>query len=187
VVVPLVVTGVTVAVLATGGDRGFRGIPEGGPSPGTGAFLGPGAPEVGQPAPDFQLPRLDGRGTIRLSELRGRPVVVNFWASWCNPCRQEFPLLRAARAKHRRAGLEVIGISYRDIPSDARAFARSENATWPLARDPGGAVAAGYGVRAIPQTFFIRRDGIVAARVFGLTSARDLEDTLAEILPRRAR
>lgn len=186
-VVPLVVTGVTVAVLATGGDRGFRGIPEGGPSPGTGAFLGPGAPEVGQPAPDFQLPRLDGRGTIRLSELRGRPVVVNFWASWCNPCRQEFPLLRAARAKHRRAGLEVIGISYRDIPSDARAFARSENATWPLARDPGGAVAAGYGVRAIPQTFFVGRDGIVAARVFGLTSARDLDDTLAEILPRRAR
>lgn len=145
----------------------------------------PGPAEVGEAAPDFTLPSLDGTGPISLADYRGRPMLVNFWASWCSPCRKEFPLLEAARAKYAKRGLEVIGVSYRDIPADGRAFARTRDATWPLARDPGGDLAAAYGVRAIPQTFFIAPDGTITSRVFGITSADDLDAEIEAILPKR--
>jgi cytochrome c biogenesis protein CcmG, thiol:disulfide interchange protein DsbE len=178
-VIVVLVAIVTVVLIAGNGDSSSTERAR----PGA-AVLGPGAPDVGEVAPDFTAPALDG-GEVRLSDYRGRPVVVNFWASWCNPCRKEFPLLAAARAKHRDDGLEVIGVSYRDIPSDARAFARSRDARWLLARDDRGVIAGGYGVRAIPQTFFIDREGKVAARVFGITSVDDLESTLKPILRNR--
>lgn len=147
------------------------------------AAVAPGGPRVGEAAPDFALASLDGDRTVRLSDYRGRPVVVNFWASWCNPCREEFPLLAAARREHRDERVEILGISYRDIPADARRFARSEHARWPLARDDRGVVADAYGVRAIPQSFFVDARGILRARVFGITSADDLEAALRTILP----
>jgi cytochrome c biogenesis protein CcmG/thiol:disulfide interchange protein DsbE len=141
----------------------------------------PDVAEAGDSAPDFALPTLDG-ATIRLSDLRGRPVVVNFWASWCNPCRDEFPLLAAALDEHADADLAVVGITYRDIESDSRAFVDEFGATWPQAVDEDNSVARAYGVRAIPQTFFIGRDGNIAARIFGFSSAGALEEPLAEIL-----
>ncbi len=140
-----------------------------------------GPATVDGPAPAFALPGLDG-GCIDLSDFRGRPVVVNFWASWCNPCRREFPLLRDALERHEDADLAVIGISYRDIADDARGFADEFGATWPLALDDDADAARAYGVRAIPQTFFIGRDGTVARRVFGLTTERALERHLDAIL-----
>ena len=140
---------------------------------------GPAA--VDEPAPTFALPGLDG-GCVDLSGFRGRPVVVNFWASWCNPCRREFPLLRDALERHRDADLAVIGIVYRDIAGDARGFADQFGATWPLALDDESDAAGAYVVRAIPQTFFIGRDGTVVRRVFGLTTVRGLERHLDAIL-----
>ena len=139
---------------------------------------GPAA--VDSAAPDFRLPGLDG-GCVDLSAFHGRPVVVNFWASWCNPCRREFPLLRAALEDHADADIEIIGIVYRDIADDARAFASGVGATWPLALDDDSAAATAYGVRAIPQTFFIRRDGTIARHVFGLTTRKELERHLRSI------
>ncbi len=135
---------------------------------------------MGAAAPDFVLPGLSG-GDVALADFAGKPVVVNFWASWCHPCRKEFPLLKAARAKHARDGLEVIGVSYRDIASDGRAFVADQGADWAFARDPDGKLAAAYGVRAVPQTFFVDADGTIVSRVFGITSAagpgvRDPED-----------
>jgi peroxiredoxin len=142
-----------------------------------------GVAEVGDAAPDFELPALDGDGTVRLSDFRGRPVVLNFWASWCNPCREEFPLLREARRRHRDDDLEVIGVTYEDIPSDSRRFARSMRATWPNGIDERGTVGKqAYGVRALPQTFFIDRDGKIVDRVFGITTEEALEEPLRTLL-----
>ena len=146
-----------------------------------GSVTGAGG-EVGSPAPDFQLPALDGRGDVRLADYRGRPVIVNFWASWCNPCREEFPLLKQALREHRDQRLAVIGVTYQDIPSDSRAFVKQRSAGWPQGVDDGGAVANAFGVRAIPQSFFVRADGTVAARVFGFTSEAALAGPLEELL-----
>jgi cytochrome c biogenesis protein CcmG, thiol:disulfide interchange protein DsbE len=147
-----------------------------------GAVAATGGAEVGSPAPDFVLPALDGNREVRLADFRGRPVIVNFWASWCNPCRQEFPLLEQALREHRTQRLAVIGVTYQDIPSDSRAFVKQRSAGWPQGVDGGGAVANAFGVRAIPQSFFVRADGTIAARVFGFTSESALARPLAELL-----
>lgn len=143
-----------------------------------------GVAEVGSLAPDFALPALDGGGQVRLAEFRGRPVIVNFWASWCNPCRDEFPLLKNALRDHRVDTLAVIGITFQDIPGDSRDFVKKIAATWPQGVDDGGDVAKAFGVRAIPQTFFIAPDGTIVARVFGITSQDKLEEPLRNLLAR---
>lgn len=140
-----------------------------------------GPATVDEAAPTFRLPGIDG-GCIDLTRFRGRPVVINFWASWCNPCRREFPLLRDALDRHASNDLVVIGIVYRDIAGDARGFADEFGATWSLALDDGSDAAGAYGVRAIPQTFFVDREGTIVRRVFGLTSSKDLERHLDAIL-----
>jgi len=140
------------------------------------------APASGDVAPAFALPGLDG-GCVRLDDLRGRPVIINFWASWCSPCRDEFPLLRAAYEDHAESdGLEVIGITYRDIPFDSRRFAEEEGADWALAIDDDQRAAQTYRVTAIPQTLFVRRDGTISARIYGPFSTRELDAALREIL-----
>jgi cytochrome c biogenesis protein CcmG/thiol:disulfide interchange protein DsbE len=123
-----------------------------------------GGPQVGDRAPDFTATTLDGR-SVRLSDYAGQPVILNFWASWCNPCRQEFPLFRRQLARH---GSEyvMLGVDSRDIPSDARRFVRQQHADWPMVDDSSTAVAKAYGVPQVPQTFFIKRDGTVAVRYF---------------------
>jgi DsbE subfamily thiol:disulfide oxidoreductase len=151
------------------------------PRVGTGAATR-GIADVGDEAPSFTLPTLKG-GALTLSELRGRPVVVNFWASWCHPCREEFPLLADALAEHKRDDLAVVGVTYQDIESDARRFVEEMDAAWPQAVDDGGSVARSYGVRAIPLTFFVDADGRVADRVIGFSTEEALDRSLATILP----
>jgi cytochrome c biogenesis protein CcmG, thiol:disulfide interchange protein DsbE len=169
------VAGVLVAVLGDGSESGGTMRP--------GSISGAEG-EVGSPAPDFQLPALEGGGDVRLADYRGRPVIVNFWASWCNPCRQEFPLLKQALREHRTRRLAVIGVTYQDIPSDSRAFVKQRSAGWPHGVDDGGAVVNTFGLPAIPQSFFVRADGTIAARVFGFTSESALAGPLAELLGR---
>lgn len=141
-----------------------------------------GVAEVGDRAPDFELPALDGNGTVRLSEFRGRPVILNFWASWCNPCREEFPLLKQALREHADE-LAVVGVTYKDIPSDSRSFARQMKADWPNGEDERGTVGTKeYGVRALPQTFFIDADGKIVDRVFGITTEAALKAPLDKLL-----
>jgi cytochrome c biogenesis protein CcmG, thiol:disulfide interchange protein DsbE len=139
-----------------------------------------------QRAPDFRLTGLDG-GTVDLTAYRGRPVVVNFWASWCRPCVQEFPLLAAARARHRADGLEVIGVlATSDARDQARAFVRGHGGRWPVGVDrgggPAGETAIAYGVAGLPETYFVRRDGSLAVRQLGELSERSLRENLAHIL-----
>jgi cytochrome c biogenesis protein CcmG, thiol:disulfide interchange protein DsbE len=147
-----------------------------------GGVVDAGGAEVGSPAPDFVLPALDGDGEVRLSDFRGRPVIVNFWASWCNPCRDEFPLLEEALRDHRADKLAVIGVTYRDIPADSRDFVEEMKATWPQAVDDDRVVADAFGVRSIPITFFVRADGTIAARQFGFTSEAALADPIGKLL-----
>jgi cytochrome c biogenesis protein CcmG, thiol:disulfide interchange protein DsbE len=139
----------------------------------------PGAVRIGDAAPDFELATLDG-GTVRLSELRGTPVVLNLWASYCNPCREEFPLLREAdRAAD--GDYVVLGVDTEDIRGDALAFAKDERATWVNAFDPDGVVKETYGARGLPYTYFIDADGTVQGLVISELGADDLDTQLAKI------
>ncbi len=136
---------------------------------------------VGEPAPNFALTDLNGN-LVQLSSLRGRPVIVHFWASWCGPCVDEFPLLLNASAAHRQSDLAIVGVVYDDSSAAAAAFMTRMGATWPATMDPGGGVATRYGIIGPPDTFFVDRSGVIIGRQIGQLSATDIEHGLAQIL-----
>ena len=137
--------------------------------------------QLDEPAPDFELATLGGK-TVKLSDYRGKPVVLNFWASWCTPCRKEFPLLRKTLAAH-HGDFVLVGVNTNDpVESDGRSFAEQEKVPWPNGFDPGAVVARGYGVDPLPQTFFIDRDGKIRSRVFQELDAETFHTQLAKIL-----
>ena len=106
--------------------------------------------------------------------------MLNFWASWCAECKAEFPLLAKVTREH--PGVTVVGITYNDLAFDARRFAHDHHATWLLAKGgDGDPVGRAYGIRAIPQTFFIDRVGVIRARAFGLPSRAALEHVVDRI------
>ena len=141
-----------------------------------------GAPGPGVVAPGFDVARLRGDGRVRLGDYAGRPVVLTFWASWCISCRSEFPRLRDLVRAHRGDDLAVVGITYRDIASDSRAFAKDHRANFTLAKGgEGDPVAREYGIRAIPQLYFIDRSGVIRERMFGAPSTARMEAAVAEI------
>jgi len=135
----------------------------------------------GRPAPAQRLAGLDGH-QVELAALRGRPVVVNFWATWCEPCVREFPLLRRAAADHRAERLAVVGVLTNDRPDAARGFVRRHGGTWPVGMDQAGRTAAVWGAVGLPHTFFVRPDGTLASQQLGELSPASLERQLAAIL-----
>jgi cytochrome c biogenesis protein CcmG/thiol:disulfide interchange protein DsbE len=137
--------------------------------------------EPGTPAPPLRLQGLDGR-PVDLAALRGRPVVVNFWATWCEPCVREFPLLARAATAHRADRLAVVGVLTGDRPSEARSFVRRHGATWPVGIDPDGATAAAWRAVGLPHTFFVRPDGTLASHHFSELTQPALDRQLAQIL-----
>lgn len=92
-------------------------------------------------------------------------------------------MVESAEAKYVKQGLRIVGVSFRDIPADARSFVADQGADWTFARDPDGKLAAAYGVRAVPQTFFIDGDGTIVSHLYGITSAEDLDAEIRKILP----
>ena len=139
-------------------------------------------PIVGRPAPAFDLETLDG-GRLSLADLRGSPVVVNFWASWCIPCREEAPLLTAAAEEYEAQGLRVVGIVYQDSPESARDFMGRYGQTYPGLLDPDGRTAIDYGVFGIPETFFVDRTGVVRSRQVGPVTEEGLRKEIEAVLP----
>ncbi len=126
------------------------------------------APQKGFLAPDFSLSDPKGR-VYTLSQLRGRPVVVNLWATWCPPCRAEMPEIQAQYEKYEPQGLVVLGVNAtnQDAPLDVVPFVNQYGLTFPILLDETGVVGRKYELRSLPSTFFINRDGTIADVVIG--------------------
>ena len=126
------------------------------------------------PAPNFDLELLDESGQLRLSSLRGHVVVLNFWASWCTPCKEEAPVLQAGWEKWRDRGVRFVGIDAQDLRTDARRFLDRYDVTYPSVYDGKGWTRGRFGITGFPETFFVDRQGrLVGERVQGpLTSER---------------
>ena len=132
-------------------------------------------------APGFTLPNLDGEGETSLASLRGQVVILNFWASWCDPCKDEAPVLEDYwRNEAKPAGVAMIGIDTQDITDDARAFAATYGLTYPLVHDDGSEVSRAYGVSAFPETFVLDAQGRAVAWFPGVVTAQGLRDAVAK-------
>ena len=119
-------------------------------------------------APAFTLDRLDREGQLSVADLKGKAVVVNFWASWCVPCRDEAPVLQTTYERYRDQGLVVLGVDVNDFRQDARRFMKRYGLTYPVVYDGKGSTVGKWGVRGFPETFFVDRTGkLVGERIEG--------------------
>ena len=145
------------------------------------------SPLIGRPAPDVTLPELEGAGELSLTEMRGSVVVVNFWASWCVPCRNEQPVLVAANDAYRDSGVVFVGISFQDQTSAAVAFLDElgRGTGYGYVTDPGSRAAVEFGVYGVPETYFIDRTGTIVAKITGETDSALLAEVLDAILAGR--
>lgn len=123
------------------------------------------------PVPAVTLPAFDGP-PVSLAGLRGHPVVVNFWASWCIPCRDEAPFLEDVWRRFRSQGLIVLGVDTEDLQAPARAFIKQYDVTYPTVRDPDGSVGRLFGTTGVPETFFISSDGRILGKFPGVQVSR---------------
>jgi len=135
----------------------------------------------GQPVPEIAGTTLDG-GAIALSQYRGHPVVVNFWASWCVPCQQEMPLLAQKAKAHAASGLVIVGVLSDDSITSGQAFEKQFGATWPTVFDPNGTIKAAYRVLGRPQSYFVDKDGILRSIQIGYLTDADFERQFAMIV-----
>ena len=138
------------------------------------------SPLVGKPAPTFSLEDLDGN-VHRLAESRGRPVVINFWATWCQPCIVEHPVL-VSYARRYAGQVDFLGVVYQDEPDAIRRFVATRGAWGPSLVDPGSRVAIAYGVYGAPETFIVGPDGVVVEKVTGLVTPQTLDRILGDLL-----
>jgi cytochrome c biogenesis protein CcmG, thiol:disulfide interchange protein DsbE len=136
---------------------------------------------IGKAAPDFTLNRIDRPGRLQLASLRGKVVVLNFWASWCFPCKQEAPALAAA-AKRWSDRVVVLGVDVNDFAGDARKFARKYGLDYALVHDNHNVTSPKYGLTGLPETFFIDRRGKVVQHVPGEVKTADIRDGVERAL-----
>jgi cytochrome c biogenesis protein CcmG/thiol:disulfide interchange protein DsbE len=141
----------------------------------------PPAPALGHPAPDVKLTTVTGE-TFALSSLRGKPVVLNFWATWCPPCRAELPELQAASQRY--AGqLDIIGVNQAEPAEGVTAFAQQFGLTFPIPLDINADASRRYAVRSLPTTFFVDRAGVIRHIQSGPLTEATLAQALKKIYP----
>ncbi|MCB0080229.1 MAG: TlpA family protein disulfide reductase [Caldilineaceae bacterium] len=153
-------------------------------SPGVITNDGPATVAVmSRPAGDFTMPLYDpfnNETEFQLSNYRGQTVVLNFWASWCPPCREEAPVLEAVWRQYQDQDVIFVGVDIWDTERDARAYMREFNITFPNVIDNRGTVAVEYGLTGVPETYFITPDGMISRKVIGAISQAVLEESIAE-------
>ncbi len=140
----------------------------------------------GRAAPDFRLRTLSG-DPLRLSDLQGQPVIVNFWATWCTTCREETPELISLYAEHQNNSLELLGVNLREANSQVQGFVDEFGISYPMVMDRDGQVASTWHIggpnNGVPATYFIDRSGVVRLVVFGALTQEKMDEGLALILP----
>jgi cytochrome c biogenesis protein CcmG/thiol:disulfide interchange protein DsbE len=141
-------------------------------------------PLVQRQAPGFTLPGLDGGGgsSVRLADLRGQVVVVNFWASWCAECHTEQAALNETWQRFRDAGVVVLGVDFEDAGGDARRYVATSGVGYPVVVDADSSTALAYGVRGVPETYVVDQRGRIVDRVIGPVSAPSLKATIENLL-----
>jgi cytochrome c biogenesis protein CcmG/thiol:disulfide interchange protein DsbE len=133
-------------------------------------------------APALELPKLDGGGTGSLADYRGKVVVLNFWASWCEPCREESPLLERWHGRMTKRGGTVLGVDILDVTADAQEFIEKFGLTYPMLKDKDGDAIESFGVVAYPETFVIDPEGRIAAVRRGPVDAAFMNAEVAPLL-----
>jgi len=137
---------------------------------------------VGMPAPNFQLKNLDGQ-SVSLSDLQGKPVLINFWATWCSPCIHEMPYLQQVYDEWADKGLMVLAINIGESSAQVEAFMQSHDLSLPVLLDAKQAVAQKYNIQYIPSTFFIDKDGIIQEKIVGAFPSKiAIEEKLSKII-----
>ncbi|GAB4415110.1 MAG: thiol-disulfide oxidoreductase ResA [Anaerolineales bacterium] len=136
--------------------------------------------QKGSPAPDFEIKYSDGR-KVRLSDLRGKPVLINFWATWCPPCRAEVPQIQNAYEKYKASGFVVVAVNVQESTSAVAKFMEDFGMTFTVAIDSSGAIGRLYRVSGIPASFFVDRDGIVREIFIGSLTSAELDQLYALI------
>lgn len=138
----------------------------------------------GQQAPKLALGRLNAPGTLSLASLRGKVVAVNFWASWCGPCRDEAPILEQTWTQKRGQGFVLLGVDANEPAGDGRSFVRKHGLTYPMLHDGNGSTLGHWGVPGLPTTFVIDRQGRVVAKLLGGLTSGDNAKSFARTLDR---
>jgi cytochrome c biogenesis protein CcmG/thiol:disulfide interchange protein DsbE len=136
---------------------------------------------AGKPAPPFSLQKLDGSGKVSLSELKGRPVVINFWATWCGPCKVEHPVLDWGYRRYGREA-EFLGVVFEDTGENTRAFLKHSPTQFPQLVDPQSQTAVDYGVAGVPETYFIDAQGIIRGKHVGPLSPDALTARIKDLV-----